>query len=183
MRLEQQLQRLEELGLNLEEGVTVDDLLASFDRRDYEEKPFNLLLFVLGIDLERPPWGRPICSRVWNFDLECISSAEDYVRIVNRLCQVAGDLQILEGVQVVEDSENGTAWLTYRVGDFERKLKIEVEHDWADTKVIAQVMRDLEMGDDRFYAKDNGQAMVLYYLDPETVDELNKLSGGALQPA
>lgn len=36
MKLEQQLEKLAELGLPLNDGVTVDDLLYSFDREDYE---------------------------------------------------------------------------------------------------------------------------------------------------
>lgn len=35
----------------------------------------------------------------------------------------------------------------------------------------------------RFLFKDNGQAMVLFYLKPAQAAELNKLSKGALQPA
>lgn len=34
----------------------------------------------------------------------------------------------------------------------------------------------------RFFFKDNGQAMVLFYLNPAQAAELNKLSKGALQP-
>lgn len=35
----------------------------------------------------------------------------------------------------------------------------------------------------RFFFKDNGQAMVLFYLNPAQASELNKLWKGALQPA
>ncbi|WP_279239794.1 hypothetical protein [Scytonema sp. UIC 10036] len=40
MTLEQQLEKLAELGLTLNEGVTIDDLLYSFDREDYEKNLF-----------------------------------------------------------------------------------------------------------------------------------------------
>ena len=89
MKLEQQLAKLAELGIELDEGVTIDDLLFSFGREDYEERPFELILFVLGIEVERAPWDRSVCSRVWNFDTECIDTTGDYVHIVKRLCQVA----------------------------------------------------------------------------------------------
>jgi hypothetical protein len=79
MTLEKQLAELNRLGLNLADGVTIDDLLYSFGRQEYEKKPFDLILFVLGIEVERKPWGRPICSRVWNFDTECINGTGDYV--------------------------------------------------------------------------------------------------------
>src|SRR5260221_14678970 len=90
MTLEQQLSKLADLGLKLDDGITVDDILYSFAREDFEQRPFDLILFVLGIEVERAPWGRSVCSRVWNFDAECIATTGDYVRIVKRLCQVAG---------------------------------------------------------------------------------------------
>jgi hypothetical protein len=34
----------------------------------------------------------------------------------------------------------------------------------------------------RFYGKDNGQAVVLFYLDDEAAAALNRWSGGALLP-
>ena len=57
MTLEEQIKELSALGLNLNDGVTVDDLLYSFDRNEYESEPFELILFVLGIEVERAPWG------------------------------------------------------------------------------------------------------------------------------
>ena len=91
MKLEQQLAKLAELGLKLNDGVTVNDLIYSWKREAYEERPFDLILFVLGIEVERKPWGRPVCSHVWNFDTECIRATGDYAGIVKRLCGVAGD--------------------------------------------------------------------------------------------
>ncbi len=72
MTLEDQLAKLAELGLKPDEGITIDDMMYSFDRKEYEERPFDLILFALGIEVEREPWGRSMCSRVWNFDTECI---------------------------------------------------------------------------------------------------------------
>jgi hypothetical protein len=47
VKLEQQLAKLAELGLKLNDGVTVDDLIYSWKREAYEERPFDLILFVL----------------------------------------------------------------------------------------------------------------------------------------
>jgi hypothetical protein len=43
-------------------------------------------------------------------------------------------------------------------------------------------MDDIERDGHRFFFKDNGQAMVLLYLDSETAAELNRLSNNALKP-
>ena len=182
MTLEQQLAKLAELGLTLDPGITVDDILHSFDRRDYEERPFDLILFVLGIEVERAPWGRAVCSRVWNFDTECINSTGDYVHIVKRLCQVAGRPDFLKDISDFVDIDAGKAWLKYKVNGTERNWPVEVNDDWADTLTLNYVMDDIERDGRRFYFKDNGQAMVLFYLDAGSAAELNRLSSNALKP-
>jgi hypothetical protein len=181
MTLEQQLEILADLGLKLDPGITMDDLLCSFSREDYEEKPFDLILFVLGGEADCEPWGRAVCSRVWNFDTECICSTGDYVRIVKRLCQVAGQQDRLTDISDFIDFESGHAWLKYKVDGTERSWPVEVCNDWVDTRTLSYVMEDIQRDGCRFYSKDNGQAMVLFYLDAHTAAELNRLSNNALK--
>lgn len=59
---------------------------------------------------------------------------------------------------------------------------MKVNDDWADTVTLAHVMKDIERRGRRFYYKDNGQAMVLFYLDAKTAAELNRLSNNGLKP-
>lgn len=180
MTLEEQLESLSELGLKLNKGVTVDDLLYSFGREKYENEPFDLILFVLGIEIERQPWGRPFCSRAWNLDMECIGETGDYVQIVARLCEVAGHPDCITDIEDFVDLGLGQAWLKYSVDGQTRNYTVTVDSDWADPDTIAKIMADIERDGFRFYAKDNGQASIWYYLDYETVGKLNKLSGNAL---
>lgn len=180
MTLEQQLAKLADLGLKLDSGVTVDDILATFDREEYEEKPFDLILFALGMDVEFEP-VRPVCSRVWDFDTECIYSTGDYVRIVKRLCQVAAQPDCLTDISDFIDFDSGKAWLKYKVNGTERHWPVELDRDWADMRTLNYVMEDIERDGRRFYSKDNGQAMVLFYLDSQTAAELNRLSNNALK--
>jgi hypothetical protein len=181
MKLEKQLEKLAELGLPLNAGITVDDLIYSFDREAYEESPFDLVLFALGVEVERQPWGRSICSRVWNFDTECIVSSGDYVTIVERLCELSGEADYLTDVSDHVDLETGEARLKYKVNDTERNWKVQVNDDWADMMTMSDVMDDIERDGKRFYFKDNGQAMILFFLDSDTATELNRLSNGALK--
>lgn len=184
MRLEQQLATLSNCGINLDDGITIEDMLYSFSREEYEKRPFDLVLFVLGVEVEREPWDRPFCSRVWNFDLECIISTGDYTRIVKRLCQVAGMPDALSDVRDFVDLQGARAWLKYRINDVERDLSAEVTGTWADPQTVSHVMSDIEqLGGRRFYFKDNGQAMVLYYLDHDAAATLNRLAPGTLQLA
>ncbi|REJ74428.1 MAG: hypothetical protein DWQ34_28750 [Planctomycetota bacterium] len=183
MTLEEQLERLSHLGLELNDGVSVEDLLESFDRESYERAPFDCVLFVLGSEAEREPWGRPICSRVWDFDCECIENPGDYVRIVDRLCEVAGMPGLCSEVEDSIDFDSNEAWLKYTIDGKQRYWNVEVDSDWADPVTVSRVMTDIERDGYRFFCKDNGQAMVLFYLDAVAASELNELSRNSLRPA
>jgi hypothetical protein len=119
---------------------------------------------------------------VWNFDTECISGDGSYAAIAKRLCAVAGKPDALSDVTDHVDIERGEAWLKYKAGSVLRDWKVEVQDDWADTMVVSSMMDDLETGGCRFYGRDNGQAVVLFYLDGEAAAALNAWSGGALRP-
>ena len=180
--LEQQLETLAQLGLTLNRGVTIDDLLCSWDREEYESKPYDTLLFMLGSEVEGEPWGRNVCDKAWNFDVECIEGNGSYVTIVKRLCLVAGMPDLVSDVEDFVDSENDTAWLKYTIDGRSRRFTIQVENDWANPATVSAVMRDIERDGKQFYAKDNGQASIWFYLDKPTADRLNSMTGNALKP-
>ena len=180
MKLENQLESLAELGLTLNSGVTIDDLLYSFGRDEYESEPFDLILFVFGSEIEREPWGRSVCSRVWNLDMECIGESGDYAEIVKRLREVAGQPELIADIEDFVDLESGKAWLKYNIDGESREYTVTVNDDWADPDTISKVMADIERDGMHFYAKDNGQASIWFYLTTETAKSLNQLSGNAL---
>jgi hypothetical protein len=181
MKLETQLEKLAELGLSLNEGITIDDLLYSLDRSTYEANPFDDILHTLGIEVEREPWGRRMCDRVWNFDTECIYSTGDYVSIVKRLCLLTGNTEIVD-INDFFDLEANSAWLEYTIDGRKQRHAIEINSDWADTLTLTYVMEDLQQDGKQFYTKDNGQAMLLFYLDRDTAIALNDLCDDALEP-
>jgi hypothetical protein len=182
MELEQQLDELAARDIRLDDGVTIDDLLISFDREAFDDPPFDLLLVVLGMTVEREPFETRICSRAWNFDTERIVGDGDYSDIVRQLLALAGrapDYFTAIADSLEDDPEN--AWLEYRLPDGELvHYSVEVNSDWADTMALAHVMADIESDDQHFYSKENGQAMVLYYLADTAAEELNELSDNAL---
>lgn len=178
--LEEQLETLSQFGLALNDGVTVDDLLYSWDRQDYENQPYDTLLFMLGSEVEREPWGRNVCDRAWNFDVECIEDTGSYVTILENLCRVAGIPDLITDVEDFVDIENETAWLKYTIDGRQRHFNIPVDNDWADPETVSAVMRDIERDGKRFYGKDNGQASIWFYLDQTAADRLNALTGNAL---
>jgi hypothetical protein len=182
VKLEVQLAKLAALGFKLEDGITVADILYSFDRKQYEKEPYDLILSVLGTEVEREPWGRSICSRVWNLDTECIVETGDYVSVVKRLCQVAGRPDCLTDVSDFVDLQAGKAWLKYKVDGIERNWRVKVEDDWIDIEILMTVMKEIQRDGHRFFFRDDGQVMLLFYLDSKKAADLNRLTNNALKP-
>ena len=180
MELETQLAKLAELGLVLNAGIEIEDLLYSLDRLELEAEPLLPLIGLLGIEVERAPRGRRICDRVWNFDTECINATGDYVKIVQKLVLLTGTPDYL--IEIVDRVEEDTAWLEYTIEGRRPHWSIELNDDWADMITLSYVMEDLQRDGKQFYSIDNGQAMILFYLDPETATKLGDLCTEDLEP-
>jgi hypothetical protein len=180
LELEAQLVKLAELGLVLNVGIEIEDLLYSLDRSELEAEPFLPLISLLGIEVERAPWGRRICDRVWNFDTECINASGDYMKIVQKLGLLSGSPDDL--LEIVDRVEEDAAWLEYIIEGRKRHWSIELNDNWADMMTLSYVMEDLQRDGKQFYSIDNGQAMILFYLDPETATKLGELCNEDLEP-
>jgi len=184
LALEDQLEALADLGIQLNPGITIDDMLYSYPRKEYERVSFDVVFFVLGIEVERKPWGRFFSNQVWNFDTECIEDPAIYTEIVQNLCRISNAGSRVTEIESDVDFEADKAWLKYRVVRGEESLsrhwEIEISHDWADSMTISYVMADIEQGGHHFYAKANGQASILFYLHQDTADKLNQLSSNTL---
>jgi hypothetical protein len=50
--LSEQLSELRKIGICLNEGITEKDLLDEFDREEFEEEPYCLLLVAMGGEVE-----------------------------------------------------------------------------------------------------------------------------------
>lgn len=183
MTLEEQLVTLESVGIRLNQGVTIDDLLYSFDREEYEAEPFATLMFVVGLEIERKPWGRFFSDAAWNLDMECIEGAGSYVAIVQNLSRVAGKSDRVTDLKDRVDYDSKEAWVAYKLDGVSRRFEAQVENDWADPDVVTAVLSDLEGDGKRFFAIDNGQASIWYYLDSQTARRLKSATGVVLSPS
>jgi len=178
--LEDQIEILNEFGISLNENVTIDDLLYSFDREAYESKPFDLILHVYGIDIEREPWGRKISNSAWNFDVECIEDNGSYINIVKNVARISDNEENLTNIQDSVNFETEEAWVSYSINGKEKHYNAKFDNDWADPTTVLSIMSDLTENGFSFYAKDNGQASIWFYLDDKTAKKLNKYSNNSL---
>ena len=141
-----------------------------------KKKPFELILIVYGLELEEEPWGRFVCDQAWHFDVEAIEDHGSYVEIVKQFHRITGKAKVLEQLADHVDLEKGEAKLTYVVDGRNRTFQPVVDDDWADAEVVDAVMSDLKKPGHDYYAIDNGQAAIWFYLTPEQASSLNELA-------
>ena len=142
LTLEQKLAILAECGLSLAAPFTVQDLLASWSREQFEEPGFLMTLVGLGMTEEQPPW-RNHCVNAWHFDTECIEDHGSYVRIAERMAEMTQGALVLGNVRDRVDVEAGIASLSFEHLGEPVHLDLTVNDDWVDTAVFAHFVRML----------------------------------------
>ena len=182
--LEKQIADFARAGLTLSPGRTVEELLQSLQREDFEKDPYQLLLFAYAIEVEKEPWGRWFCKSGWNWDTECINEPGDYVTVLRNIERLTGQEVFSALFDNAYFAEGGAADITYAIkgGEIVKK-PVTLNRDWADVPAIMEILAEVEksIGDDRrFYAGDNGQAILVYFISDQTADRLNTLKTGLL---
>lgn len=183
--LETQIAALNDAGLAMASGRTVEELLTSWPREQYESDPYGLLLFMYGSEVEAEPWGRYFFDRGWNFDMECLEGAGDYVRAFTQIVRITGQPERVTEMSDNFDFRAETCEIRYTINGQGRTLSARIDNDWADPKAVAAFVRDLQtaIGDGRrFWAADNGQASVLFFLTDAEAARVNSLRKDVLVP-
>lgn len=178
IRLETQIDALKSAGLTLAPGRTIEELLTSWPREDYESDPYNLILFMYGSDVEAEPWGRAFCERGWNFDMECLVQKGDYVSAFENILRITGQPQIATGLSDNFNIAAKTCEIRYSLNGQPKVLNAGIDNDWADPQAVAAFLRDIEtaISDGRhFWAADNGQASILFFLTDAEAAKVNQL--------
>lgn len=183
--LEKQVAEFAAAGLKLLPGRTVEELLQVWSRDEYEKDPYQCLLFTYAIEVEVEPRGRWFTGEGWNWDTECIGDPGSYVTVLRNFERLTGQEIFTELSDDARYGQSGTAHITYAIKAGEiRKQSVEINHDWADVQAVSEILHDVEqaIGDDRlYYAGDNGQAILVYFVQAETAARLNALKPGLLK--
>jgi hypothetical protein len=144
--LEEKLAVLESCGLKLAPPFSVDELLRSWSRQDYEREGFDLVLVGLGMTEEKEPW-RNHCVNLWHFDTECIEDNGDYKIIAARMMEMSqGSLQLLDIEDHVDVARN-QAWLSFTFRGRPLKFDCKVSDDWVDPSIFGSFIRLLKESD------------------------------------
>ena len=183
--LEQQIGEFAAAGLSMLPGRTIEELLEVWPREAYEKDPYQCLLFTYAIEVEAEPWGRWFTSKGWNWDTECIGDPGSYVTVLREFERLTGEAIFTTLSDDAKFGESGTAHIVYAIQDDEtRKLPVQINRDWADTKAVFKILQEIEAAvqDDRhFHAADNGQSIIVYFITDETADGINKLRSDLLR--
>lgn len=172
MKLQDQIMTLRNIGLSLNEGVTIDDLRISFDDAEYEKDHYGLLLHMLGTEIEAKPFGRKFCDYAKNIWMQCIYQSGDYTSLISDLSNFAGSTR----VTVISDRvSEGAAYLSYRVGSDIHEFSHQIESHTFDPMLFVRLMTDIQGDGKAFAVKPDGYAMELFYLSYENCRELIQL--------
>ncbi|MFW5443502.1 MAG: hypothetical protein ACKE51_04245 [Methylococcaceae bacterium] len=178
IKLEEQIQKLDKLGLHLNKNITVDFLLSMFKRDVYENAPYNLVLNVMGMNQETPPYDQPISLNAWNFVIEEIEGTGDYVSIVKKLCELSGNPDYLINITDCINLEEETVWLKYKLNGLERYWTADTKEIAVDhISILLKTMKDIERGEKFFYCKKYPNTTTFFFLNNDTAKELVELGG------
>jgi hypothetical protein len=144
--LEEKLEALAKCGLHLDPQFTVDDLLESWPREQFEKPGFGMARIGLGMTEERPPW-RNHCFNVWHFDRECIEDHGDYERIAMRMMEMAQGSLPIERIEDFVDVCEKVAWLKLQFQGREIHIDCRVEDDWVDPRLFGRFVELLHQSD------------------------------------
>lgn len=143
--LAKQLESLKECGIATNDGVLESDLVAFQSKREMESKPYQGIIEVLGIELERKPYT-PIANSLWMCDFERIEDHGDYQSIIERLELMTGAALGLRDVADSVDLETGSAWVSFTYKGKQIRWEAEVNDDWMDPSIIVKYDRLLKEG-------------------------------------
>ncbi len=175
--LEEKLADLAACGVSLRPGVGVGELMSSWDRADYEEPGYDLLLTGIGMAGEAPPYEYR-SDMLWHFDTECIEGEGSYAAIARRLSEMAGGSLPLANLRDHVDLEAGEAWLAFECRGHDYKIPCKVEDDWVDPAVFRHFVALLEAADPEkifIYCDLGGQDCIIGCLPKARYRDLKRL--------
>jgi len=176
--VEQQLAVLSDVGIKVNDGVTIDDLTAFEERDELESEPYSGLVEVLGYDIEREPFT-PKCNQLWMCDYERIEDHGAYKDVIERLELMTNRALGLTDIKDYVDVEEGKAWVEFTFRGKTIRWDAKVDDDWLDPMIIVKyddLLRE-SRSQVRIYSNhtDYGQVAFLAAFTPDQKAKFDKI--------
>ena len=181
MTLEQKIAALAEAGVVVDPERTIEEILESNDREEYEEEGFDSLLFTLANEVETGlDAGAYYTNQLYSFDTECVEGDGDYARIAMRFAEMfQGEFEI-KAIADKVDWDNKTAELSFECGGKRYHRDLVMDDDWLDAKVFelfVQAENDMNSQRKIGFTDSDGQDILLCVMTPRQMKAFNKLTG------
>lgn len=176
--MEDQITRLKELGISFKSNVSIDYLLAQFQREEYEQDPYYTLLTVLGGEIDDGNNDFEIASNdIWYFDMECIEDEDIYTNLAARMSSLTKDKLPIRNIKSQVDHENEKAWISFDMFHRNYEWILAYNYDWIDLGFIekfSELCKE-ENTEERFMYIHFEQHCLLAFGNEELCRRLNKL--------
>jgi len=153
--------------------------LEQFEREQYEEDPYFLLLTIAGAELcDSNMQVIRMSHDVWNFDMECIEEEDAYTLLLHHFIDLAKGELPLENIVSNVNFEREEALVSFHLGGNVYQWQLSFENDWADInlfKNLGNLAMKRNKGKQYIYFND-GQSLTLIYSDKQVWHKLNELS-------
>ncbi|WP_409341521.1 hypothetical protein [Paenibacillus sp. MBLB4367] len=179
LTVEEQYHKVKNIGIVLNPGISLDQVISDFRREEYEEKPYYLLFIAMGSELASNGNSFLYASDdFWHFDRECIEDHGDYIPIIKRIAEILKDEFIVNEISDYVDIENNEIWVSFKINGNTYKYELLADDDWLDISIFKLFSELLEKHGSkrRFYYFDLGQGMLVGAYNKERWKSLNKLT-------
>lgn len=183
--LEEKIAALAEVGVVVNPERTIEEMLESYGREEYEQEGFDSLLFTLASEVESG-LGAGACytNQLYSFDTECIEDHGDYARIAMRFAEMFRDEFEIKAISDKVDCDNETAELRFECGDKRYHKAFVLTDDWLDVEVFElfiQASNDMKSQRKIGFADSDGQDIWLCVMTLSQMKAFNKLTGQSMR--
>lgn len=181
LTLEGKIKALAAVSVVIDPERTLEEILESFDREEYEQEGFDSLLFVLANEVETgPSAGAFYTNHLYSLDTECIEDHGDYARIATRLAVMFRDEFNIENISDKVDIDEDIAELSFECMGKKYHKKCRVDNDWLDVSIFElfiQCSSDMRSEKKLVFTVSDGQNLLLSVMTPTQMKAFNKLTG------
>jgi len=176
--LEEKIEALAVVGVVVDPERTIEEMLESNDRKEYEQDGFDSLLFTLANEVETGLGaGAYYTNQLYSFDTECVEGDGDYARIAMRFADMFKDNFEIKAIADKVDWDNKTAELSFECGGKRYRKEFELNDDWFDVEAFGlfiQASSDMNSQREIGFTKSGGQGIWLCVMTPVQMKAFNK---------